>query len=66
MPRGQAAKCVPAQKQKQLVIYGQLGAYQLQGVDSVGRFIAFEFAVVHHQRRYAFYGKAHHFQTLLR
>lgn len=42
MPRGQAAKCVPAQKQKQLVVRGQLGTHQFQGVDSVGRFIALE------------------------
>ncbi|CRM95184.1 hypothetical protein [Pseudomonas sp. 22 E 5] len=66
VPRGQAAKCVPAQKQKQLVIRGQLGAHQFQGVNSVGRFIALELAVVHHQRRYAVHRQAHHFQALLR
>jgi len=64
VPSGQAAKSVPAQKQKNLVGYGQFGAHQFQGINGVGRFVPLQFAGVHHQRRHTGHRALDHRQTV--
>ncbi|MNO41968.1 hypothetical protein D3C76_321500 [compost metagenome] len=66
VPSGQAAKCVPAQKQKNLVLSGEFRAHQFQGIYGVGRFVPPQLTGIHQQRRQSGDGALHHCQTVCR
>ncbi len=65
VPSGQAAKCVPTQKQKNLGLGGHFGAHRLQGINGVGRLVPLQFAGVYHQRCHSGYRALDHRQPVL-